>query len=130
MPSRIPSHWKIKRSTHIFTNENVPKALLTHHNTAEGVFGQICVLQGTVTFYGFAQEADTVPERTIVIQAGQFAISPPQYWHRVVLSEDAQFNINFWADPDTDSKASLKTSKIHNQPMEEIFNPPVYTNEP
>ena len=53
----IPSHWKIKRSTHFFTKDKVPNALLTHHNTAEGVYGQICVMQGTVTFYGFADEA-------------------------------------------------------------------------
>ncbi|MGQ7152943.1 DUF1971 domain-containing protein, partial [Escherichia coli] len=25
--------------------------------------------------------------------AGAFATSPPQYWHRVELSDDAQFNI-------------------------------------
>lgn len=98
----IPSHWKIKRSTHFFTKDNIPKALLTHHNTAEGVFGQICVMQGTVTFYGFANEAATEPEQTIVINAGQFATSPPQYWHKVELSDDAQFNINFWAEADTE----------------------------
>lgn len=124
--STIPSHWKIKRSTHIFTKANTPAALLTHHNTAVGVYGQICVLQGTVTFYGFAKEADTTPEQTIEIKAGEFAISPPQYWHRVVLSEDAQFNINFWTDPDTDNKAGLKTSKIHNQSMPGVFE---QTNE-
>ncbi|MFC3332104.1 DUF1971 domain-containing protein [Paenalcaligenes hominis] len=72
----IPKHWKIKRSTHFFTKDNVPKALLTHHNTAAGVYGQICVMQGTVIFYGFANETDTTPEQTIVIQAGQFAVSP------------------------------------------------------
>lgn len=82
---------------------------------AEGVFGQICVMQGTVTFYGFADEAATNPEQIIKIQAGQFAVSPPQYWHRVMLSYDAQFNINFWADADNASKAMFKSSRIHNQ---------------
>lgn len=117
----IPSHWKIRRSTHFFTKDNIPSALLTHHNTAEGVYGQICVMQGTVTFYGFANEADTTAEKTVVIQAGEFAVSPPQYWHRVELSDDAQFNINFWAEPDTQSKALFKSSRIHNQPIEKLF---------
>ncbi len=31
-----------------------------------------------------------------MIHAGQFATSPPQYWHRVELSDDARFNIHFW----------------------------------
>ncbi|MFT6268310.1 MAG: tellurite resistance-related uncharacterized protein [Alphaproteobacteria bacterium] len=52
-------------------------------------------MQGTVTFFGFANEEDTEPEKTVVIQAGTFATSPPQYWHSVELSDDAQFNINF-----------------------------------
>ena len=117
----VPSHWKIRRSTHFFTKDNIPSALLTHHNTAEGVYGQICVMQGTVTFYGFANEVDTTPEKTVVIQAGEFAVSPPQYWHRVELSDDAQFNINFWAEPDTQSKALFKSSRIHNQPIEKLF---------
>ena len=120
----IPSHWKIKRSTHFFTKDNIPKALLTHHNTAEGVYGQICVMQGSVTFYGFANEAATAPEKTVVIKAGEFAVSPPQYWHRVELSDDAQFNINFWAESDTGSKAMFKSSRIHNQPIAEIFDNP------
>ena len=117
----VPSHWKIRRSTHFFTKDNIPSALLTHHNTAEGVYGQICVMQGTVTFYGFANEVDTTAEKTVVIQAGEFAVSPPQYWHRVELSDDAQFNINFWAEPDTQSKALFKSSRIHNQPIEKLF---------
>lgn len=123
MPQHIiPSHWKIRSSTHFFTKENVPKALLTHHNTAEGVFGQICVMQGTVTFYGFANEAATEPEQVIVIEEGCFAISPPQYWHRVELSDDAQFNINFWADPKSANKSLFKSSRIHTKPIEGLLD--------
>lgn len=118
----IPSHWKIKRSTHFFTKVNVPKALLTHHNTAEGVFGQICVMKGTVTFYGFANEEATEPEKVIVIKSGSFAVSPPQYWHRVELSDDAQFNINFWSEVDTGSKAMFTSSRIHNKPIDGLLD--------
>lgn len=126
----IPSHWRVKRSTPFFTKDNVPQALLTHHNTAEGVFGQICVMQGVVTFYGFANEEATEPEKKVVINAGQFATSPPQYWHRVELSDDAQFNINFWTDPSlSDSKEAgsnkmFNSSKIHSKPIEKLFDKP------
>ncbi|GGI82590.1 DUF1971 domain-containing protein [Shewanella gelidii] len=100
----IPNHWKIQRSTPFFNQENVPAALLSHHNTAEGVFGQLCVMQGSVTYYGFASEHAKTPEVEIVIQAGQFATSPPQYWHKVSLSEDAQFHINFWSETEQHGK--------------------------
>ena len=81
-----------------FTRQSVPAALLTHHNTAAGVFGQLCVMEGTVTYHGFADEQAEEPELSLVIRAGEFATSPPQYWHRVELSEDARFNIHFWAE--------------------------------
>ncbi|WP_394148398.1 DUF1971 domain-containing protein [Shewanella atlantica] len=97
---RIPANWTIQRSTPFFTRENVPAALLSHHNTAEGVFGQLCVMEGVVTYYGFADEHAQEHEVKVVIEAGNFATSPPQYWHRIELSDDAQFNINFWSEQD------------------------------
>lgn len=30
---RIPKNWTIKRSTPFFTKDNLPAALLSHHNT-------------------------------------------------------------------------------------------------
>ena len=102
---RIPADWTIQRSTPFFTKDNVPAALLTHHNTAEGVFGQLCVMEGVVTYYGFADSEATEPEVTVVINAGQFATSPPEYWHRIKLSPDAQFNINFWSEKDKTGQA-------------------------
>ncbi len=34
-------------------------------------------------------------EVKVVINAGAIRRSPPQYWHRVELSDDARFNIHF-----------------------------------
>ncbi len=109
MRQSIPTDWTIQRSTRLFTKANVPAALLTHHNTAEGVFGQICVTEGVVTFFGFPDQETMEPEVTKTIKAGEFAITPPQYWHRVALSEDAQFNVNFWSNPDNKNGPLLNT---------------------
>ncbi|GAB7226625.1 DUF1971 domain-containing protein [Vibrio rotiferianus] len=108
---RIPKDWTVQRSTPFFTKENVPPALLTHHNTAEGVFGQLCVMEGQVTYYGFADEHATEAEVMVVINAGQFATSPPQYCHRIEMSDDAQFNINFWSNKDKSGQAMFHTKK-------------------
>lgn len=97
---RIPAHWTVQRSTKFFTKDNVPPGLVTRHSTAEGVFGQLCVMEGTVTYYGFADGEATEPEMKVVINAGEFATSPPEYWHKVVLSDDALFNLVFWAETD------------------------------
>ncbi|GAB2646506.1 DUF1971 domain-containing protein [Vibrio panuliri] len=108
---RIAKDWTIQRSTPFFTKDNVPQALLTHHNTAEGVFGQLCVMEGQVTYYGFPDENATEPEMVVVINAGQFATSPPQYWHRIEISDDAQFNINFWSNQDKRGEAMFHAKK-------------------
>jgi len=57
-------------------------------------------MEGTVTYYGFADGDATEPEMKVVINAGEFATSPPEYWHRVELSDNAQFNLVFWAETD------------------------------
>ncbi|RVR66945.1 DUF1971 domain-containing protein, partial [Citrobacter freundii] len=51
------------------------------------------------------------PEVKVVINAGQFATSPPQYWHRVELSDDAQFNINFWVEDDNHGDEMYQAKK-------------------
>ena len=113
---RIPPHWTVQRSTKFFTKENVPPALVTRHNTAEGVFGQLCVMEGTVTYLGFADAEVTEPERKIVINAGEFATSPPEYWHKVELSDNAQFNLVFWAETDRSNEPLFGAQeKFHTQ---------------
>ncbi len=87
------------------------KALLKHHNTAEGVFGQLCVMEGTVTYYGFPDAETMEPEVTVVINAGQFATSPPEYWHRIEISDNAQFNINFWSAKEDKDRPMFPHSK-------------------
>ena len=111
----IPANWTIQSATPFFTRKNVPKPLLSHHNTAAGVFGQICVMAGSVRYFGFANEHSESPECEVVINAGQFITTPPQYWHRVALSEDAQFHINFWSDPKHRAKKLLATGVSKHQ---------------
>ena len=76
-----------------------------------GVFGQLCVMEGSVTYHGFADEQAEEPELSLVIRAGEFATSPPQYWHRVELSEDARFNIHFWAEQGSSDQPLFNSRK-------------------
>ncbi|MDA1073314.1 MAG: DUF1971 domain-containing protein [Proteobacteria bacterium] len=94
----IPAEFSVQRSTPFFTRANVPPALLERHNTAEGVFGQICVFTGRIVFHGYADLDAPEPETTRVVRAGAFIVTAPRYWHRVELSIDARFNIHFWSN--------------------------------
>lgn len=101
MAHTIPENFVHTRSTPFWNKKSVPKALLTHHSTKKGVFGRLSVMRGAVKYFGFASEKETEPEMALTISAGQFGISPPQYWHRIeLLTDDTCFNIEFFASPD------------------------------
>ena len=101
MALKIPEHFRHTRATPFWNKQSVPQALLTHHNTKKGVFGRLSVMQGAVKYIGFRDEHDETPEIEVVIEAGHFGISPPQYWHRIeLLTDDTYFNLDFFADPD------------------------------
>ena len=101
MAHQIPVHFRHTRSTPFWTKETVPQALLTHHNTKKGGYGRLSVMQGAVKYVGFAREHDPTREVEVVIEAGHFGITPPQYWHHIeLLTDDTYFNIDFFADPD------------------------------
>ncbi|WP_413506278.1 DUF1971 domain-containing protein [Photobacterium phosphoreum] len=93
----IPTDFVNYKSTAIFTPENIPKMFLHLHNTRVGVYGEICVSQGQLKFYGFSDRRGDI-EQEIIINAGDTAISPPQYWHKVeFLTADTQFQVCVYA---------------------------------
>ncbi|WP_415751637.1 DUF1971 domain-containing protein [Hafnia alvei] len=88
-------------------------ALLSHHNTKAGVYGRLSVMQGAVKYYGFANEQAQTPEIEVTINAGQFGVSPPQYWHKVeLLTEDTYFNLDFFAQDSADAEKSDLTKVV------------------
>ena len=96
--SNIPKNYINYKSSPVFDPSNVPKMFLHLHNTRAGVYGKICVLSGSLKFYGFAERRGEV-EQEVVIMADNAAISPPQYWHKVeFLSDEPTFRVDFYAD--------------------------------
>ncbi|MGP9421823.1 DUF1971 domain-containing protein [Rahnella sp. NRRL B-41462] len=101
MKLTIPSHYVHTRATPFFDKSNVPAALLSHHNTKAGVYGRLSVMHGTVKYFGFPDAENKAPDLELVIEAGNFGISPPQKWHRIeLLTEDTYFNIDFFTEPE------------------------------
>jgi len=97
----IPKNYINYKTTAVLDKNNVPKMFLHLHNTRAGVYGKICVLSGILKFYGFAYRKGNV-EQEIIIQAGDTAISPPEYWHKVeFLNENTQFKVEFYAEKDS-----------------------------
>lgn len=103
----IPQYFSHTRSTPFWNKDTAPKPLFTHHNTKDGVYGRLSVMQGAVKYFGFPNAEATEPDMEIIITAGTFGISPPQKWHRIeLLTDDTYFNIDFFADPQVQLEGS------------------------
>lgn len=99
--SQIPDDFTHYKSTPVFSPEQVPKMFLHLHNTKAGVYGKIRVLSGALKFYGFAERRGEI-EKEIIIPAGEAAISPPQYWHKVeFMTPQTTFKVDFYAQKDS-----------------------------
>ncbi|MEI6897671.1 MAG: DUF1971 domain-containing protein [Psychromonas sp.] len=98
----IPEDFVNYKSTSLFTKTNIPKMFLHLHNTKAGVYGKIFVTNGQLKFFGFTDRRGKI-DKEIIIQANQSAISPPEYWHKVVfLTEDTSFYVDFYAQKESD----------------------------
>lgn len=99
--NEIPEDFVNYKSTDLWTKQTVPKMFLFEHNTKAGVYGKIYVTAGELKFTGYTERRGNIDQETL-IKAGEYAISPPQYWHKVeFLTEQTQFQVQFYAQKDS-----------------------------
>lgn len=79
------------RTTDVFDNESIPAGLLRVHRIAAGTWGRLVVHSGSIRF---VFEDD--PDDEITVAAGQGIVIPPASPHRVRLSEQASFAVEFY----------------------------------
>ncbi|WP_213990787.1 SAM-dependent methyltransferase TehB [Sodalis sp. dw_96] len=84
----------------IWTRETIPTAFRERHNTKEGVWARLTVLQGSLTF-------DLMNENNDIVQSGEFSAGrqppqvEPQQWHRIAaVSDDIQCRLAFYCRPE------------------------------
>ena len=107
IPSNIigPSQWnlltdahKACKTTKIFTKNTVPRGLTSRHNTKQGVFGLIHVIEGELKLTVFANKNEIKQDEIFIVKKGQCAITAPQQWHKVSAnSQDMKFYVEFWS---------------------------------
>jgi len=78
------------KKTPIFNAKNVPKTILEKHNTAEGVWGKLVIVSGTLKF------VDLETDEVFILNEGEFKIIEPTKWHKLILIDDPQFYIEFY----------------------------------
>lgn len=85
----LPENVEAYRKTPVFDETTVPKALLNQHNTKEGVWGKINVLEGTLLYFiGDAPPETLTPER--------FGVVEPTVWHHIQPQGAVKFFVEFY----------------------------------
>jgi tellurite resistance-related uncharacterized protein len=92
--TRLPAALEHGRTTDVFDNTTVPAGLLRAHRVADGVWGNLVVHSGAVTFV-----FDDDPEHPITVGAGEAVAIPPARQHHLELDGPATFAVEFHRIP-------------------------------
>jgi len=86
----LPSNISPYKTTPDFTEESVPQGLLNDHNTKEGVWGKIVVLEGALEY--------TIQEpllETIELTPDKFGVVEPTIKHHIKPLGSVKFYVEF-----------------------------------
>lgn len=98
MTRRLPDGAIKHKETKRFTAETIPAALTRNHDTKQGVWGLICMDAGELTL----DFGDPVTE-TLHLAVGDTGVVNPEEVHKVTLQHDAEFHIEFYSLPKTNT---------------------------
>jgi len=90
----LPEDAARHKSTPLFTERTIPKALRREHKTKAGVWGRIVILEGSLLY----DLLDPGP-RTVVLDPGTPGIIPPEAPHRVEKQGRVIFRVDFLSVP-------------------------------
>ncbi|MEM7196553.1 MAG: DUF1971 domain-containing protein [Pseudomonadota bacterium] len=86
----LPDYVTAYRRTPDFTDESVPKGLLNDHNTAEGVWGKIVILEGELEYT--IQEPDV---EVLVLTPQRHGVVEPEIRHHIKPLGAVLFYVEF-----------------------------------
>lgn len=90
MTNDIPSSVDKYAESPEFTETTVPAKLTSLHDTKPGVWGRLCILDGSLRYI-----LPGPPLRSTILNAGQIGIIRPEELHRVEMIGPVRFKIEF-----------------------------------
>jgi tellurite resistance-related uncharacterized protein len=91
IPASLPHGVEHYSSTKMFTDQTVPVALTSTHETKAGSWGLLKVLEGRLTFTLVA-----VPDSPVTLEGGQNLVIEPETPHFVTPQGPARFQVEFY----------------------------------
>ena len=88
---QIPDNAQAYKRTPEFNQDTVPKGLLNEHQTKEGVWGKIVVLEGQLQYTINEPEVEV-----IMLDQDNFGVVEPTILHQVKPIGDIRFYVEFY----------------------------------
>lgn len=91
LPANVTAYQRTKE----FSETTIPAGLLRRHNTKAGVWGRICVLEGSLTYRILEPDLEQH-----VLAPGRDGVVEPQVFHEVEPIGAVRFFVEFLRRPD------------------------------
>lgn len=109
------SELKCYKQLPVWGKDGIPKGFLRQHNTKEGSWAKLTVLEGEVTF-SLLNEDGSLRAQHVFTPENQPPYIQPQEWHRIdQVTDDVQCQLSFYCAPDDFFVKKYKLKPTHSE---------------
>lgn len=102
----------------VWNSDSLPAMFQERHNTKEGTWAKLRILQGELTFALLTEEGEMI-ESFVFNQAKQPMLIEPQVWHRIIsFSVDIQCQLEFLCMPEDFYHKKYALTPTHSEVIE------------
>ena len=87
----LPDNLEAYKRTPEFDENSVPKGLLKAHQTKQGVWGKIVVLEGELQY-----SIDSSDNEVLVLSTNKYGVVEPEVFHQVKPVGEVRFYVEFY----------------------------------
>lgn len=93
----------------------IPQGFKRPHNTKQGTWAKLNIIQGTIHFAMLSETGDILSEHEFNTES-QPPFIPPQAWHQIVsASEDVECQLSFYCEPNIYFEKKYKLTATHSE---------------
>ncbi len=87
----LPNNLEAYKRTPEFDENSVPKGLLKAHQTKQGVWGKIVVMEGELQY-----SIDSTDNEVLVLSTNKYGVVEPEVFHQVKPVGKVRFYVEFY----------------------------------
>lgn len=104
----------------IWTSTTLPQGFKEKHNTQQGTWAKLVILQGSLEFAMLTEQGDMIEQFSFSV-ANQPPFIEPQQWHKIVsCSDDLECQLGFYCKAEDYTHKKYDLTKTHSEVLEAV----------